>query len=136
MEIKLAKTAGFCFGVARAIKTLEDKSKDVNISTLGPIIHNEFVVSDLETKGVNAIDSLNELEDGKILAIRTHGVGKEIIDEIGDSKTEYIDLTCPFVKKIHNIVHKHYNEGYRIVIVGNKNHPEAVSYTHLRAHET
>ncbi len=126
MEIRLAKTAGFCFGVARAIKTLEDKSKDVNISTLGPIIHNEFVVSDLETKGVNAIDSLNELEDGKILAIRTHGVGKGIIDELEDSKTEYIDLTCPFVKKIHNIVHKHYNEGYRIVIVGNKNHPEVI----------
>ena len=124
MEIKLAKTAGFCFGVARAVKTLEEKSEQTKISTLGPIIHNEFVVSDLNSKGVNAIDGLEELEDGKVLAIRTHGVGKTIIDEIEKKKIEYIDLTCPFVKKIHNIVYKYYNEGCKIVIVGNKNHPE------------
>ena len=126
MEIKLAKTAGFCFGVARAIDTLEEKSKETKISTLGPIIHNEFVVSDLDSKGVNVIESPDELEDGRILAVRTHGVGKEIIDEIEKKNLGYIDLTCPFVKKIHNIVHKYCNEGYRIVIVGNKNHPEVI----------
>ena len=126
MDIKLAKTAGFCFGVARAIETLENKSKDENISTLGPIIHNEFVVANLEKKGVNVINDLSELEKGKVLAIRTHGVGKDIIDEIERANSDYIDLTCPFVKKIHNIVHKHYNDGYTIIIVGNRNHPEVI----------
>ena len=126
MDIKLAKTAGFCFGVARAIETLENKSKDENISTLGPIIHNEFVVANLEKKGVNVINDLSELEKGKVLAIRTHGVGKDIIDEIERANSDYIDLTCPFVKKIHNIVHKHYNDGYKIIIVGNRNHPEVI----------
>ena len=126
MEIKLAKTAGFCFGVNRAVETLEKESQEKKISTLGPIIHNEFVVSELEKKGVSVIDSLTELQNGNALAIRAHGVGKDTVDEIGNMGIECIDLTCPYVKKIHNIVYKHHNEGYKIVIVGNKNHPEVI----------
>ena len=124
MEIILAKTAGFCFGVNRAVTTLENEAGKNPISTLGPIIHNEFVVKSLEVKGVSVIDDPSELSEGTTLAIRTHGVGKEIIDKATAGGASVIDLTCPFVKKIHDIVHKHYSEGYKIIIVGNKDHPE------------
>ena len=124
MEIILAKTAGFCFGVNRAIETLEQESGKYAISTLGPIIHNEFVVNDLRERGVSVIEDVDSLPGGNTLAIRTHGVGKRTIDYAEERAVKIIDLTCPFVKKIHNIVSKHYAEGYKIVIVGNKNHPE------------
>ncbi len=126
MEIILAKTAGFCFGVNRAVTTLEKEAGKRAISTLGPIIHNEFVVSSLKSKGVGVIDDITELEKGCTLAVRTHGVGKDIIDNAKDMGLDLIDLTCPFVKKIHEIVYKHYTEGYKIIIVGNKNHPEVI----------
>ncbi|MBE7051858.1 MAG: bifunctional 4-hydroxy-3-methylbut-2-enyl diphosphate reductase/30S ribosomal protein S1 [Ruminococcaceae bacterium] len=124
LEIILAKTAGFCFGVNRAIETLEQESGKYAISTLGPIIHNEFVVNDLMERGVSVIEDVDSLPGGNTLAIRTHGVGKRTIDYAEERAVKIIDLTCPFVKKIHNIVSKHYAEGYKIVIVGNKNHPE------------
>ncbi len=123
-DITLAKTAGFCFGVARAVDTLENKDENEIISTLGPIIHNEFVVNSLKEKGVSVISSIDEIEDNAILAVRTHGVSKELIDEAKDRGIEYIDLTCPFVKRIHDIVYNKHNEGYTIIIVGDKNHPE------------
>ena len=126
MNIRLAKTAGFCFGVDRAVKTLEKESENKSISTLGPIIHNEFVVKDLEKRGVSVIDRLDDLASGNTLAIRAHGVGKSTMDEIEAKGIECIDLTCPFVKKIHNIVYKYYSDGYKIIIVGNKNHPEVM----------
>ncbi len=124
MDIILAKSAGFCFGVNRAVSTLEESSGKTPIFTLGPIIHNEFVVNSLRQKGVDVIDDPDLLPKDAILAIRTHGVGKDMIDKATKDGKEIIDLTCPFVKKIHKIVHDHYKEGYKIIIVGNKNHPE------------
>ena len=124
MDIILAKSAGFCFGVNRAVSTLEESSGKTPIFTLGPIIHNEFVVNSLRKKGVDVIDDPDLLPKRAILAIRTHGVGKAMIDKAVKDGKKIIDLTCPFVKKIHKIVHDHYCEGYKIVIVGNKNHPE------------
>ena len=126
MEIILARTAGFCFGVDRAVRTLDTESDNKHIATLGPIIHNEFVVDGLRKKGVEVIENVADLPEGFTLAVRAHGVGKEVIDEIEDRGIEYIDLTCPFVKKIHNIVAGHHAEGYKIIIVGNKNHPEVI----------
>ena len=109
MKITLAETAGFCFGVDRAVKTLESRAGQEPISTLGPIIHNEFVVEDLRSKGVDTVGDVSEVSCDTTLAIRTHGVGKDVIDTLEDKGIRYIDLTCPFVKKIHNIVYKHYN---------------------------
>ena len=80
MEIKLAKTAGFCFGVARAVNTLESKDKNQSIKTLGPIIHNNFVVESLKNQGVGVALCLDDIEKNDILAIRTHGVPKSVID--------------------------------------------------------
>ena len=128
MEIKLAKTAGFCFGVKRAVDTVYEQIDQGNVYTYGPIIHNEEVVKDLESKDVHIIGSeqeLNELEEGKIV-IRSHGVERKIYDIIKQKSLELVDATCPFVKKIHNIVDKDSAKGKQIIIIGNKNHPEVM----------
>lgn len=124
MDITVAKTAGFCFGVKRAVEKLELEAEKSPVSTLGPIIHNAHVVEKLKKKGVESINNLNALKSGVRLAIRTHGVGRQITDEIKRRGIECIDLTCPFVKKIHNIVSQKYKDGYKIVIAGDENHPE------------
>ncbi len=126
MDVKLAKTAGFCFGVNRAVEIVENcaKDKDNIYHTLGPIIHNKHVVEDFSKKGISPIESIDNVKSGERLIIRTHGVGKSVYDALKEKNVEIIDVTCPFVKKIHNIVKKHHAEGYKIVIVGDKNHPE------------
>ena len=137
-EIILAKTAGFCFGVKRAVDTVYDqvnevKATDTIVYTYGPIIHNEEVVKDLESKGVKIIpdeETLKELvntsttNDNIKIIIRSHGVGKHIYDLIEKSNIEIIDATCPFVKKIHKIVGEESNKGSVIIIAGDENHPE------------
>ena len=127
MEVILAKSSGFCFGVKRAVdKVYEQTEKGKKIYTYGPIIHNEEVVKDLEKKGVKVLESKEELKslsEGSVV-IRSHGVPKEIYDLIEEKGLECIDATCPFVKRIHNIVQKESEEGRRIIIVGNNGHPE------------
>lgn len=123
MEIKVAKTAGFCFGVKNAVNAaLNTQSKAV---TLGEIIHNKNVVDRLAKKGINAISSLEEYVDGKVI-IRSHGVGKATIEELVKKGIEYVDATCPFVQRIHNIVDEYHIKGYKIIIIGEKNHPEVI----------
>jgi len=123
--IKIAKTAGFCYGVKRAVdKVYEAISEGKKIATLGPIIHNKQVVDDLESRGVKAYDTISEIPEDVSVVIRTHGVKKSVIDQL--SGREYIDLTCPFVAKIHKIVKEHYEKGYTILIVGDENHPEVM----------
>lgn len=128
MSVTVAKTAGFCFGVARAVDIVEKccEDKDNRYYTLGPIIHNKHVVDDFAKKGISPIDDIEKLSGGEKLIIRTHGVGKEIYDRLQEKNVEIIDVTCPFVKKIHNIVERHYKDGYKIVIIGDKNHPEVI----------
>ena len=127
MEIKLANSAGFCFGVKRAVdRVYEQIESGKKIYTFGPIIHNETVVADLEKHGVEVIDSieaLRTLSDGAVV-IRSHGVPKEVYDILDEQGLECIDATCPFVKKIHRIVEKESNEESQIVIIGNDVHPE------------
>ena len=127
MEVLLAKSAGFCFGVKRAVeKVYEQIQKEQKIYTYGPIIHNEEVVKDLEKHGVQVIegeDALKELKEGA-LVIRSHGVPKRIYELIEKNGLDCIDATCPFVKRIHNIVEKESSEGKKIVIIGNPGHPE------------
>ena len=123
MEIKVAKTAGFCYGVKRAVdKVYEVLEQGGKIATLGALIHNRQVIEDLARKGVYAYNSPEEIPEDCTIVIRAHGVGKDVYERIGDRP--YIDLTCPFVEKIHRIVREHYEKGYKIVIVGDKNHPE------------
>ena len=128
MEVIVAKTAGFCFGVERAVNQVYDQIKNENgpIYTLGPIIHNEEVVRDLEEKGVQVINSKEELEALKegVVVIRSHGVGREIYELLERQGLELVDATCPFVKKIHKIVREQCEAGRRVIIVGNEHHPE------------
>lgn len=122
MKITVSESAGFCFGVERAVNTLLNKKEDEKIVTLGPIIHNQTVVDMLCEKGVRVADSIENTSDDEIIAVRTHGIPKAMFDKL--EGRQYIDLTCPFVKKIHNIVNEHSKNGYRIIIAGDKDHPE------------
>ena len=126
MEVILAKSAGFCFGVKRAVETVyEQTGKGGRIYTYGPIIHNETVVKDLEEKGVRVLEQAADLErltEGTVI-IRSHGVSKAVMERIGEMGLVCIDATCPFVKRIHTIVEKESRAGKQIVIVGNPGHP-------------
>lgn len=129
LNILLAKTAGFCFGVDRAVNSVYESVKKYKmpVYTLGPIIHNNEVVQDLSNKGVKTIQDLNEFVDNDaVLIIRSHGVSSEVYDKIKSNNILSVDMTCPYVKKIHRIVKEHCENGYKIIIVGDKNHPEVI----------
>ncbi len=127
MEVRLATHAGFCFGVKRAVEQVyEQIETGKTIYTYGPIIHNEEVVKDLESKGVIVLpdtEALRQVQEGTII-IRSHGVTKEIYEIIDEKGLECVDATCPFVKRIHNIVQKESSAGKHIIIVGDPKHPE------------
>ena len=126
MEIILAKSAGFCFGVQRAVDMAYEQAGHREVYTFGPIIHNEEVIEDLKRKGVNIIEDLDELE-GKAectVVIRSHGVEKKVYDDLNSRGIHVVDATCPFVKKIHNIVKNDSEAGRVIIIVGDPNHQE------------
>ena len=129
MEVTVAKSAGFCFGVKRAVDMVyEEAVKERKVYTLGPIIHNEQVVEEFAEKGVQVLESVEELEDGEDAAviIRSHGIAQKVFRQLEDKKVRIIDATCPFVKKIHRIVQEKKEEGYQIVIAGSAKHPEVV----------
>ncbi|MBS1317533.1 MAG: 4-hydroxy-3-methylbut-2-enyl diphosphate reductase [Lachnospiraceae bacterium] len=128
MRVIKAKTAGFCFGVKRAVDQVYELAgkKEGAVYTYGPIIHNEEVVNDLEKKGVQVLHTKEELvalEKGTVV-IRSHGVAREIYEQIQGKRLELVDATCPFVKKIHRIVKREGENGREIVIIGNATHPE------------
>lgn len=125
MEIILAKSAGFCFGVKLAVDCVYEKSKEDKIYTYGPIIHNKNVVKDLEKQGVEIIENLERDINGKVI-IRSHGVPPSVYKLLEQKNIEYVDCTCPFVKKIHRIVDENYKQGKSVIIIGNKNHPEII----------
>ena len=128
-EIITAKSAGFCFGVQRAVETVyEEVKKGGPIYTYGPIIHNEEVVADLEKKGVHVITSDEELADihGGTIITRSHGISREEDEKLRATGAKCVDATCPFVKRIHRIVEENSAEGYEIVIIGNPVHPEVI----------
>ncbi|NMP37909.1 MAG: bifunctional 4-hydroxy-3-methylbut-2-enyl diphosphate reductase/30S ribosomal protein S1 [Clostridiales bacterium] len=125
MKITLAKTAGFCFGVDRAINMIHSMlDSGSRVCTLGPIIHNPQVIEELEQKGVNVVSSPEEVEPGHTLVIRTHGVPKALMESVSAAGTEYADATCPFVKKIHRIVAENSAPDIPVLIAGNASHPE------------
>ena len=125
MEVIVGKTAGFCYGVKRAVEgAKEELKKEQNIFGLGEIVHNQDVIKDLEEKGMHFIDDIQEAK-GKVL-IRAHGVPKEIYENAKKQQVELIDYTCPKVLNIHEIAQKYANDGYFIFLLGNKNHPENI----------
>ncbi|MCB6202919.1 4-hydroxy-3-methylbut-2-enyl diphosphate reductase [Extibacter muris] len=129
MKIELAKTAGFCFGVKRAVETVYEQIRlheGEKIYTYGPIIHNEEVIKDMKRHGVEVLETEEELDriDEGIIIIRSHGVPKSVCDRLDQKGIAYVDATCPFVKKIHNIVTEESSKGAHIVIIGNSAHPE------------
>ena len=127
VNITLAKTAGFCFGVNRAVTMLYDLvEKGENICTFGPIIHNPQVINDLSRKGVNIIENIEDVSPDKKVVIRTHGVEKSVLKKCDELSIDYIDATCPFVKKIHRIVEKNSSDSVPVLMAGDKNHPEVV----------
>ena len=127
-KVTVAKSAGFCFGVKRAVEQVYEQIEKGNgpIYTYGPIIHNEEVVRDLEEKGVRVIDTKEELSalSKGVVIIRSHGVGREIYEILEHNGITVVDATCPFVKKIHRIVKEQGEEGRRVIIVGDESHPE------------
>lgn len=127
MEVILAQHLGFCYGVKRAIEIArENASPDGTSSTLGPIIHNPQMVERLKNEGVGTVGSLEEMEDGLVI-IRSHGVGPKVYEEAESRGLELVDATCPHVKKAQNSAKLLSEEGYTVVIVGEKNHPEVKS---------
>ena len=128
MEIICAKTAGYCFGVRRAVDTVYEQieKQEKPVYTYGPIIHNEQVVEDLEKKGVRVVETPEELEEisSGVVVIRSHGVSREICEKIKNCGLSCVDATCPFVKKIHKIAERESRNGSHIVIIGNDGHPE------------
>ena len=129
MKVELAKSAGFCFGVEKAVNTVYEEAKKGNdiVYTLGPIIHNEEVVKDMKKRGVEAvkIEDLVSLPKGTVI-IRSHGVSREIFNFVKRSGHRVVDATCPFVKKIHAIVSVQSGKGKTVVIIGNPEHPEVM----------
>ncbi|MBQ6569928.1 MAG: bifunctional 4-hydroxy-3-methylbut-2-enyl diphosphate reductase/30S ribosomal protein S1 [Clostridia bacterium] len=126
-KITVAKTAGFCFGVNRAIEIIEDLlSKGEKVFTLGPIIHNPQMVENLRERGVSIANDIGDVTGDAVLVIRSHGVDLKTIEQIENAGIRYVDATCPFVSKIHKIVDKASKNGEIVLIAGNKDHPEVL----------
>lgn len=136
MDVKVAATAGFCYGVQRAVSAVYEqleKNAGKKIFTYGPIVHNDTVVAELVSKGVGVIKDRDELSkmalsgelSGSVCVIRAHGIGNEETELLKKVENlEIVDATCPFVTKIHTIVKEHYRLGEQIIVTGDRNHPE------------
>ncbi|MBQ7668216.1 MAG: 4-hydroxy-3-methylbut-2-enyl diphosphate reductase [Clostridia bacterium] len=127
MEIEIARTAGFCFGVKRAIdmteKTLETES---NVYSIGNIVHNKYIVEKLKKKGLTVVDNINDIPNGTVVIIRAHGVTKKDIELCKEKNLKIVDTTCPKVAHVHDIAEKYSNDGYAILIIGEAAHPEVI----------
>ena len=125
MSIRLAESAGFCFGVSRAVELVEQAAADgKKVATLGPIIHNRHAVNRFQEMGVRVIETPEEATDKDTVIIRSHGVTREVYTRLENTGAEIVDATCPFVKRIHNIVQKAEEEGFLPIIIGSPTHPE------------
>ena len=127
MNIAVSKHSGFCFGVKRAVDMAlkEAECNKESVYTLGPIIHNSFVVDELASKGVKAVASVSDVESG-ILVIRSHGVGRDVYKQAEEKGLRIVDATCPYVKKIHQLVSDYSEKGYTIIVIGKAAHPEVM----------
>ena len=129
MRIKLADSAGFCFGVNRAVNKVEELLKNGEcVATLGPLIHNPQYIKSLCDRGVIIANSPQDIDNNSELVIRAHGITKEMFENIKNSNIKYFDATCPFVKKIQNIVNTQSNKNNIVLIAGDENHPEVKGF--------
>ena len=125
MSVRVAKSAGFCFGVSRAVELVEKAAQEGRkVATLGPIIHNRHVVDKFEKMGVRVIETPEEALPGETVIIRSHGISRAVYERLEVQKVEIIDATCPFVKRIHTIVSRASEEGRLPIIIGTPTHPE------------
>lgn len=125
MQILIAKSAGFCFGVQNAVQKAEEVAKEKGKAvTLGPIIHNRQVIENLKSKGIEYVDDIIKIENGERVIIRSHGISKEEYNALIAKNADITDATCPYVKNIHRIVQEKHDIGYKIIIIGDSNHPE------------
>ena len=125
MSVKIAKSAGFCFGVSRAVDLVEKTAAEgKNVVTLGPIIHNRHVVDRFKNLGVGVIHKPEDAIPGQTVIIRSHGVARDVVTRLEKRGVQIIDATCPFVKRIHNLVSQAEEEGRLPVIIGTRSHPE------------
>ena len=125
MKVIRAKTAGFCFGVDRAVKLTYDLlAEGRRVATLGPLIHNPQVVQDLEARGALTCDRVEDVPDGYEVIIRSHGVPQNVYDKISTRGLAYHDATCPFVAKIHKLAAEAGKKGALLLVAGDANHPE------------
>ena len=125
MKIYRARHGGFCFGVKRAIKiALEAAKKAEGVYSLGPLIHNRLAVEDLRRKGISPIEKINEIKGNRVIIIRSHGVAPDVLRKLKSRNCEIIDATCPRVRRAQRYVQKLIKEGYYVVIIGEKDHPE------------
>lgn len=125
MNVYIAAEAGFCFGVKRALNIIRRvNEEEQGIHVYGQLIHNTSVLENLKTEGIDTINCLDQLTPGKKLAVRTHGIPKHEEDHLKNQGIEYVDATCPLVKKLHHIIETIDETDTRIVIIGDKNHPE------------
>lgn len=130
-KIIRAKNSGFCFGVKRAIDKSEEQIEknykaESKLYTYGPLIHNKIVTDDLEKRGLTILEDIDEVVKGDIVVVRSHGEKEQFFLECNEKEVNLVDATCPFVKKIHILAKKAFNEGKNIVIIGDKNHPEVI----------
>jgi len=135
VEIKVAKSAGFCWGVKRAVNmAIDTLRKGKNTYCLGELIHNRREIERLKRLGMKFIDNMENLKRGDTVIIRSHGVSPRIIKELKDKGTSIVDATCPFVKDVHEKAMKLEKEGYPVLILGNPNHPEVIGIAgHLKS---
>jgi len=124
MSVRIARNSGFCFGVKRAIKIALKTSKDNDeIVTLGPIIHNPQMVAKLESENIFKVDNIEQIK-GRPTIIRSHGIKKEILEELEKNNIEIINATCPYVSKTQDYAKSLSEDGYELIILGDRNHPE------------
>ena len=129
MKTILAKTAGFCFGVSRAVELVEQAAAaGKQVVTLGPIIHNRHVVGKFEAMGIGVVNAPEAATQGSTVIIRSHGVSRAVVEQLEKQGVEIIDATCPFVKRIHGIVSRAEEEGRIPVIIGTPTHPEVEAF--------
>lgn len=127
MDITIAKTAGFCFGVKRAIKMAEEELKKHSVVySIGNIVHNKHIITELSKKGLIVVEKIEDIPDNSTVIIRAHGVTKESIDLCKEKNLTIVDTTCPNVKKVHDLVAENSANGCNIVIIGEEKHPEVV----------
>ena len=126
VEIKLTEHAGFCFGVNKAVKIAFELNHDGPVYTIGELIHNRQILDELERRDIKKLDRMESLKKGDCVIIRAHGIGKGLYQELCDREVKILDATCPYVKRIHDIVKTQQEQGFQIIIVGDPNHPEVI----------